>query len=351
MAENNSDYARSRATLSTIALKSWRFSLTAFFRGARPTIPSEPPIPVSGNPDLDSELHVLAAPSRESQIASDRTLAQLLNEAEHAAASDLVECECCFGDYAWDEITACAAGHFFCHGCLLKSVQEGLYGQGRNLVAAMCSVRCLSSSAAPACEASVPLELLEAVLPADVFQSLEDRTATESVERSGLEVVKCPFCSYAEAVPRERWRLRRWVKVGAGVLGILLAAFLPLVMVAALSVLFMAVVRPLFRETGGWLEGVGLRRRVEKAAGKVQRRRRGMLFKCAGRCKRESCVECGKEWAPFHRCFEKEEDGVRIFVERAMADAVKRTCPLCHVSFVKSDGCNKLTCPCGYVMW
>jgi hypothetical protein len=26
-------------------------------------------------------------------------------------------------------------------------------------------------------------------------------------------------------------------------------------------------------------------------------------------------------------------------------------CPLCHVSFVKSDGCNKLTCPCGYIMW
>lgn len=41
---------------------------------------------------------------------------------------------------------------------------------------------------------------------------------------------------------------------------------------------------------------------------------------------------------------------MRIYVEKAMADAIKRTCPVCHISFVKSDGCNKLTCPCGYVM-
>jgi len=33
-----------------------------------------------------------------------------------------------------------------------------------------------------------------------------------------------------------------------------------------------------------------------------------------------------------------------------MADAVKRTCPVCHVSFIKSEGCNKLVCVCGYVM-
>lgn len=30
--------------------------------------------------------------------------------------------------------------------------------------------------------------------------------------------------------------------------------------------------------------------------------------------------------------------------------AIKRTCPRCNTSFVKSSGCNKLTCICGYQM-
>ncbi|KAL2255329.1 hypothetical protein VTK26DRAFT_3602 [Humicola hyalothermophila] len=33
-----------------------------------------------------------------------------------------------------------------------------------------------------------------------------------------------------------------------------------------------------------------------------------------------------------------------------MSLAVKRVCPRCHTSFVKTAGCNKLTCPCGYKM-
>lgn len=33
-----------------------------------------------------------------------------------------------------------------------------------------------------------------------------------------------------------------------------------------------------------------------------------------------------------------------------MTGAIKRTCPKCNVSFVKSAGCNKLVCVCGYQM-
>jgi hypothetical protein len=33
-----------------------------------------------------------------------------------------------------------------------------------------------------------------------------------------------------------------------------------------------------------------------------------------------------------------------------MSLAIKRTCPRCNTSFVKSSGCNKLTCVCGYQM-
>jgi hypothetical protein len=50
-------------------------------------------------------------------------------------------------------------------------------------------------------------------------------------------------------------------------------------------------------------------------------------FKCNNllSCGRESCLECLKEWAPFHDCLKDEKDGLRLYIEKAMADAVKRT--------------------------
>ncbi|PWW73996.1 hypothetical protein C7212DRAFT_299441 [Tuber magnatum] len=358
MAENNFDYARSRQTLMDIADKSWRFSFANLFRGARSVLPPEPTVTATGCKELDDELFALGKPARDRQVDEDLRMAKLLNEAEHAASSEIVECECCFGDYPWTEIASCSDGHFFCHQCLLRSVQEGLYGQGRNLLGEVCSVRCLSCSASPPCAAFVPHELLLAILPLDVLHSLEDKTAAESLERSGLDLARCPFCAYAEVIALEEYRIKRSAKVALLVSVLVLFSIVPLVLVAFLIlVLIMITLRSPFppREPSSTIHWIlsltASRERVEKAISRIQRKRRGNFFRCGNvRCGRDSCLECGREWAPFHKCYEKEEDSVRIYVEKAMADAIKRTCPVCHISFVKSDGCNKLTCPCGYVM-
>lgn len=356
MAEHNNSYPHARQTLSTIATRSWRFSLSSFFRGTR--LPTLPPTTPTGNQELDAELFALAAPARESQISADRAMARLLNEAEHATADALVECECCYGSYPWDEIAVCSAdsGHFFCHGCLLRSVQEGLYGQGRNLVPETCSVRCLSAAADPACEAFVAPELLKKVLPEEIMRALEEKIVSESLDKCGLQLVKCPFCCYAEVAEEVQWRVRRVVVGSGGSISAAVAAVVvtPWAFMAALLLLLLAVMG--FMLALQVLPQSGpvqfATRKAAKAASKIAAQHRGKLFKCGAktRCGRESCIECGKEWQPFHRCFEQESDSVRIFVEKAMADAVKRTCPRCNVSFIKSDGCNKLTCPCGYTM-
>ena len=50
---------------------------------------------------------------------------------------------------------------------------------------------------------------------------------------------------------------------------------------------------------------------------------------------------CFKEWKKgVHRCF--DDEGLRLAMEKAMSEAVKRDCPNCGVGFVKSDGCNKV---------
>jgi len=84
---------------------------------------------------------------------------------------------------------------------------------------------------------------------------------------------------------------------------------------------------------------------------RLRRRRHGLKFVCQNeRCGRASCISCSKAWSDIHICHESSLLALRTQVELAMSLAIKRTCPRCNTSFVKSSGCNKLTCVCGYQM-
>lgn len=238
-------------------------------------------------------------------------------------------------------MAACAEGHFFCHGCLVRSVQEGLYGQGRSLIPEKASVQCISAGATPACVAAVPLEVLTKALPADLLYAMEEKIASDGLERSGLVLARCPFCSYAEVDEVEAVRFSQPAQLSFYFLLTLLAGFslanytTTTINTAIIGLSSWFLLRAtLLKE---WRPRIAIynlfahlnnETRLVKAIRKLQLRRRGTLFRCKSeQCKRESCIECTKEWSPFHKCFEKEEDNVRIFVEKAMANAVKRTVP------------------------
>lgn len=91
-----------------------------------------------------------------------------------------------------------------------------------------------------------------------------------------------------------------------------------------------------------------------------------------GTCGRLSCLTCQRIWVEGreHQCYENEKEGMRLAVEKAIDNAVKRKCPACGVSFLKvcfffllagsgvhlvdeyfdcqDQGCNKVVCRCGY---
>lgn len=77
-----------------------------------------------------------------------------------------------------------------------------------------------------------------------------------------------------------------------------------------------------------------------------------MIFECpVSSCRFHSCRKCGKAAHIPLRCDEvvkqKIEDEGRLKVEEAISAAKIRICPKCKKSFIKSDGCNKMSCPCG----
>jgi len=68
-------------------------------------------------------------------------------------------------------------------------------------------------------------------------------------------------------------------------------------------------------------------------------------------CGFASCRKCGKASHIPLRCDEvekeKAKDEGRLAVEEAISRAKIRKCPKCNQQFIKSDGCNKITCSCG----
>lgn len=63
-------------------------------------------------------------------------------------------------------------------------------------------------------------------------------------------------------------------------------------------------------------------------------------------CGKSSCLDCGRGYVEgLHNCLVDEKESLRLRIETAMSDAVKRTCPNCGISFLKSEGCNKVRLP------
>ncbi|PLB50619.1 hypothetical protein P170DRAFT_435805 [Aspergillus steynii IBT 23096] len=372
LAEVNFCYIRARPTLRDLASKTWRATFNSMFPFKNKKDKQDHPLvlwkrqpdgelgPIlkdTGCGELNRELHeALVAPMlrtrREEREARDLSLAEKLNELEATAANAIYECECCLMEVTFERISTCSDNsHVICYGCIQRTVQEAVFGQGwsKSVDVGRATLKCIAPFGHEACHGNLNSEIVKRAVFLDkagseTYLKFEGRLASEALLKSQLKLIRCPCCSYAEVdsayhCPPEgiKWHFRRQ-NVGDTI--ILILILLDLIPLLLIPVLVLFLIDPA-------LVPMILRNAVLSLCLKARRK----TFNCSNpACRRISCIDCQKPWRDPHVCHEPLLLDLRATVEAARTAAVKRTCPRCGLSFVKSSGCNKLTCVCGYSM-
>ncbi|KAM7218981.1 putative E3 ubiquitin-protein ligase ARI4 [Rhypophila decipiens] len=366
LAEFNYSYLDARKTLVKLSSESWRYAISNFFTRRKAVTATEaanhplviwkssgrgsivPWIKSTGNAELDRELYdELIVPLKEkAQVEreeKDHTLALDLNTKEAEEEQATVECGCCYADCTFEELTSCnAEGHMICFRCVRHSVNEALFGQGwQNTINKETGTLNCPAVDSSQCTGHIPQDhmyraMLDEKRGHEILAKLERRLADHNLVASGLPLVRCLFCSYAEVdqiyVPPTESQLHFRVDFYSFLFLILSICTFPIVLAAFCCSDRLTV-------------------QFKEAITRHRRRQRGMKFSCPNsQCGRSSCLSCQKEWFDIHTCHESALVSLRTQVEQAMSMAIKRVCPECNTSFVKTAGCNKLTCPCGYKM-
>jgi hypothetical protein len=287
----------------------------------------------------------------------DGHVALELVRSDYIKEKQLIRCRCCFSDFVFEELNQCNHGHLFCKECITQQMTIGMYDTG--LIRGK-QLKCMCSESQ--CSAFIPDSVLQLVLPVDLYRNYQATLFEKSAQEAGINIHQCPFCNYFEEVaqrPRFDWIYGYFEKISRHAEELcnaiyLLAVFFILVFtpkgfesVYVLSLMFFGL-KSLWEHHQ--LDFILLYKKSKLKL--IFEQPKPLIFNCKNMtCLKVSCTACHQLWKPGHKCFEKEKDSLRTYVEMAMSQALIRTCPNCNIRFSKIDGCNKMECPyCKYVM-
>lgn len=392
LAEYNWSYMQARPTLLALSGKSWRSSITNFLMRRRapsanhhPLVmwtaaddrlhrPQMPLLIRTASDELNRELYQdLIVPElekrRKEQLQQDLELALQWNEEEAEKEGEMYDCECCFIPNTLQQMSACHVhGHYICFRCIRHAINAALYDQGwaQNINKELCTLRCIAplSDGVEDCRGCIPLDLVKRALleeqdGEDNFNKLNERFANEALLKSQLPLVRCPFCSYAElndlALHDAELFTSLHLKSHTITLATLVSVPLFHLLFQGLTYLLVFLLVSLYGLAAVLSPDISIFlpifTSIQSALRRIHLKRRGLRFQCLSpTCSRASCLTCSVPWHDPHTCYSSQLTSLRLTLERATTDAVKRTCPQCNLGFVKSEGCNKLVCLCGYSM-
>ncbi|CAO3689124.1 unnamed protein product [Umbelopsis ramanniana] len=351
MAENNSNYLKSFDQLAEMGSGGFWLSIRNLLKHWSSSATSSTAHASVDKSELAEELNIIKKRRLDEQERTDIVFATSLNDKEYAATGAYISCECCFDDCTFEQLQNCSTGeHLFCKNCIERYLSEGIFGQGN--LRGVSPIACMNSSSD--CEGIFARHVLEATLSSHVWKAYELSLTKEEVSRSASSIVQCPFCDYCEI--DDHIRPLSVIQEYTPILVFCIACILELPVAFILATWFHGVAAyvtllAVHISVQWMLHFADWRDQIRIVYKRIQDRHRGKCFQCRNpKCGKISCLLCSKAVNGLHSCTDDAQDAYRLYVEKAMADAVKRTCPICNLSFQKSDGCNKMTCLCGYNM-
>ncbi|KAJ1925889.1 hypothetical protein IWQ60_004262 [Tieghemiomyces parasiticus] len=398
LAENHGDFIPSYYQLQDIKDRepnSWFKSVLQQFIPGRPKQAEDHPSMY--HLDLLRDVDALDRATRWKQVASDGCVAVALNEEEYERHGQLITCGCCYDEFPFERLASCTAGHLCCHDCLRRFTEEFIFGQagGKQPTddsdGGLADLRCIGHGDCVGCYTPTTLQQ---VLPLEILTQYDQETARRSLTRwrrnqgptsQAETVVTCSACAYAYLVP-PTGRTTRWWLAGSGntsivwqhlgtalragftilavtggiyILDKLATLVLGLHMTIILESCMVFIIPPVVISRVFGARHANFRAQLQELYQNQAARRDPVgtktlptgIYQCPNpHCRRLVCPTCDKPLTPDHRCGESYKEAMKRYIDRAMNEAVKRTCPRCQMSFVKSDGCNKMTCRCGYTM-
>ena len=337
MAECNNDYYASKQKLLEIPTNSWLSHLFSFAQRKRLSLPE------MAHPDLVLEMQQNLL---KEILQIDNEIAKEMNRKEYEEEGQSMTCNCCFSDFAFEDLGCCSHGHLFCQECLNRLVSDAVFGQSQ--VRGQ-KVKCIHLEG---CSGHFSQDMLQRLVDTKVLDAYESMIAEQEILKAGLEVVKCPFCSYAEEyIPESPGLLqqsRQWLITHLTLDTVQKStSFFTFCISMALTVsfsvpafafsLFLAAYLKRFTESRMFYGFFSRLKRLSKSPSPP-------VLNCKNpKCLKPSCLRCQSIWEPLHICHEKEQEDFRLYVERAMSNAMVRMCPNCQIGFSKADGCNKIT--------
>ncbi|XP_007574427.1 E3 ubiquitin-protein ligase RNF216 [Poecilia formosa] len=143
---------------------------------------------------VQKELTFYQQKAKEWAEHEDFLLALQVNEDEYKKDGQLIECGCCYGEFAFEKMTQCSDGHLFCKECLVKYAQEAVFGSGKS------ELSCMEDG----CPCSYPMCELQKVLPDNILCKYNERQAEEAVAATCAdELVRCPFCNFPALLDKD----------------------------------------------------------------------------------------------------------------------------------------------------